>query len=92
MSEAGIDAPVPASRTTTAEVLMHPDSATPVSPFLDRPGLKLGPAPEPALHLLGSVWVASCPTCGYQRANARTQQRCEQRASRRTCPVCREEA
>jgi hypothetical protein len=86
-------ASVPASRTTTAEVLMHPDSAIPVSPFLDRPGLELGPAPEPALHRLRSgLWTASCPTCGYQLANARTQQRCEQSASRRTCPVCREEA
>jgi hypothetical protein len=50
------------------------------------------PTPEPALHLLGSVWVASCPTCGFQLATARTQQRCEQRAARRTCPVCREDA
>jgi hypothetical protein len=22
--------------------------------------------PEPALHLLGGIWIASCPTCGYQ--------------------------
>ena len=84
-------APVPASRTTTAEVLMQTDSATPVSPFLDRPGLDPDPVPEAALHLLGGLWIASCPTCGYQLANARTQARCEQRAARRTCPVCREE-
>ncbi|HEV2921026.1 MAG TPA: hypothetical protein VG673_17560 [Actinomycetota bacterium] len=47
------------------------------------------PAQEPALHLLGGIWIASCPTCGYQLATARTQERCEQRASRRRCPVCR---
>ncbi len=47
------------------------------------------PAPEPMLHLLGGIWIASCPTCGYQLTTARTQERCEQRASRRRCPVCR---
>ncbi len=47
------------------------------------------PSPDPALHLLGSVWVASCPSCGHELATARTQQRCEQRASHRTCPICR---
>jgi predicted RNA-binding Zn-ribbon protein involved in translation (DUF1610 family) len=41
-----------------------------------------------SLHLLGSVWVASCPTCGYQLTTARTQHRCEQHAARRRCPVC----
>jgi NAD-dependent SIR2 family protein deacetylase len=71
---------------------MPADSPTPVSPFLHRPGLDPDPAPEPALHLLGGLWVASCPTCGYQLTTARTQQRCEQRASRRSCPVCRENA
>jgi hypothetical protein len=44
--------------------------------------------PEPALHLLGGIWVASCPTCGFQLATARTQERCERRAAGRTCPVC----
>ena len=38
--------------------------------------------------LLGSVWVASCPTCGFQLATARTQARVERRAARRVCPVC----
>ena len=66
-------------------------SPTAVSPFLDRPGLDPTPTPAPALHLLGGVWVASCPTCGYQLASAHGQQRCEQRAARRTCPVCRED-
>jgi hypothetical protein len=48
-------------------------------------------APAPALHLLHGLWVASCPTCGFQLVSARTQQRCERRAARRRCPVCREE-
>jgi hypothetical protein len=61
-----------------------------VSPGLDRPGLDPAPVPEPALHLLGGIWIASCPTCGYQLTSARTQERCEQRAARRCCPVCRE--
>ena len=49
------------------------------------------PTQEPALHLLGGIWIASCPTCGYQLTTARNQERCEQRASHRRCPVCREE-
>jgi hypothetical protein len=44
-----------------------------------------------ALHLLRGIWIASCPSCGYQFATARTQQRCERRAARRTCPICRED-
>jgi hypothetical protein len=73
-------ATVPASRTTGSEdPLMHP------SPYPTRPG------PTPALHLLHGRWVASCPTCGYQLTSARTQARCERRAARRTCPVCRED-
>jgi hypothetical protein len=70
---------------------MPADSPTPVSPFLDRPGLDPAPTPEPALHLLGSIWVASCPTCGYQLTTARTQERCEQRGARRRCPICHQE-
>jgi NlpC/P60 family len=42
-----------------------------------------------ALHLLSGIWIAARPTCGYQLTTARTQERCEQRASRRRCPVCR---
>ena len=71
---------------------MQQQSATPVSPFVDRPGLDPAPPPPPALHLLAGLWVASCPTCGYQLTSARRQDRCEQRASRRTCPVCHLEA
>jgi hypothetical protein len=46
---------------------------------------------QPALHLLAGWWVASCPTCGFQLTSARSQARCERRAARRTCPVCRED-
>jgi hypothetical protein len=60
-----------------------------VSPDLHRPGLDPQPKPEPALHLLAGIWVASCPTCGYQLTTARTQERVERRASRRSCPICR---
>jgi hypothetical protein len=46
-----------------------------------------------ALHLLAGRWVASCPTCGFQLATATTSQaRCQRRAARRRCPVCREDA
>jgi NAD-dependent SIR2 family protein deacetylase len=47
--------------------------------------------PEPALHLLGGIWIASCPACGWQLVTARTQRRCERRAARRLCPVCYED-
>ena len=46
---------------------------------------------QPALHLLAGRWVASCPTCGFQLTSARSQARCERRAARRLCPVCRED-
>jgi hypothetical protein len=47
---------------------------------------------QPALHLLAGRWVASCPTCGFQLATARSQARCERRGARRVCPVCYEVA
>ena len=53
-----------------------------------------GPALEheqPALHLLAGLWVASCPTCGFQLTQARSQARAERRAAPR-CPVCHEVA
>jgi predicted house-cleaning noncanonical NTP pyrophosphatase (MazG superfamily) len=68
----------------------HP-TPTKVSPGLHRPGLAPAPAPEPALHLLGGIWIASCMTCGYQLTTARAQERCERRAARRRCPTCRGE-
>jgi hypothetical protein len=46
------------------------------------------PRPEPALQLLHGIWVASCPTCGYQLVTARTQARAERRAACTRCPVC----
>jgi NAD-dependent SIR2 family protein deacetylase len=72
---------------------MRSDSRTQhVSPDLHRPGLDRAANPEPALHLLAGIWVASCPTCGFQLTTARTQERCERRAARRRCPVCHEDA
>ena len=47
------------------------------------------PTPEPAL--LGGIWIASCPTCGFQLTTARTQRHCERRAARRRCPVCHQD-
>jgi hypothetical protein len=46
---------------------------------------------QPALHLLAGRWVASCPACGFQLASARSQARCERRATRSRCPVCHED-
>jgi hypothetical protein len=43
---------------------------------------------QPALHLLAGWWVASCPTCGFQLAIARSQARCERKAAQTSCPVC----
>ena len=45
-----------------------------------------------ALHLLAGLWVASCPTCGFQLASAGSQARAERRAARQVCPVCNEVA
>jgi hypothetical protein len=67
------------------------DHPIPVSPFLHRPCLDPAPAPEPNPHLLGGIWIAACPTCGYQLATARTQERVERRARSRACPICRED-
>jgi hypothetical protein len=55
----------------------------------DSPGLD---GDQPALHLLAGRWVASCPTCGFQLATARSQARCERRGRQRTCPGCTEVA
>ena len=46
---------------------------------------------QPALHLLAGLWVASCPTCGFQLASAQSQARCERRAARQVCPVCHQD-
>jgi hypothetical protein len=55
-------------------------------------GLALDGDQPAALHLLAGLWVASCPTCGFQLASATSQARAERRSRRRTCPVCHEEA
>jgi hypothetical protein len=47
---------------------------------------------QPALHLLAGLWVASCPTCGFELASARSQARCERTAAQTRCPVCVEVA
>ena len=60
-----------------------------VPPGRRQVGLDPAPAPEPALHLLGGIWIASCPGCGYQLVTARTQERVERRAAGRVCPICR---
>jgi hypothetical protein len=48
--------------------------------------------PQPALHLLHGLWVASCPVCGFELATARSQARAERRSRQRVCPVCNEVA
>jgi len=67
---------------------MHP-APYPTRPY---PTLPYPTRPQPALHLLNGLWVASCPTCGFQLATARTQARAERRSRRRVCPVCYEVA
>jgi hypothetical protein len=47
---------------------------------------------QPALHLLAGRWVASCSSCGFQLASARSQARAERRSRHRVCPVCNEVA
>jgi len=41
-----------------------------------------------ALHLLGGVWIASCPGCGHELASARDQQVAEGWAAELSCTVC----
>jgi hypothetical protein len=43
---------------------------------------------EPALHLLHGWWVASCPSCGFEFAQRRSQERAERAGRRRRCPIC----
>ena len=64
------------------------DHPTPVSPFLDRPGLDPAPVQPAALHLIRGVWIASCPRCGCELAEGWRQDRAERKAARRSCPVC----
>jgi hypothetical protein len=66
-----------------------PDAAVPAP---EDHGPSVNDERPPALHLLAGLWVASCPTCGFQLAAATSQARCEQRSRRRPCPVCHQEA
>ena len=75
----------------TAITHHHCDPAAAVPGPEDR-GPALDDVRPPALHLLAGLWVASCPTCGFQLASARSQARCERRAARTRCPVCTEVA
>jgi hypothetical protein len=66
-----------------------PDAAVPA---LEDHGPSVEHQRPPALHLLAGLWVASCPTCGFQLASAQSQARAERRAARMSCPVCHEVA
>ena len=66
-----------------------PDVAVPA---LEEHGTSVDDERPPALHLLAGLWVASCPTCGFQLTQARSQARAERRAARTRCPVCHEVA
>jgi hypothetical protein len=74
-----------------AAVTHHRCDPDPATTHPQEDGLALN-GEQPALHLLADQWVASCPTCGFQLATARSQQRCERRGRQRTCPVCHEVA
>jgi ssDNA-binding Zn-finger/Zn-ribbon topoisomerase 1 len=51
--------------------------------------LRLAKAPsQPAMHLLHGWWIASCPDCGYEFAQSRSQKRTERAAAGQRCPVC----
>jgi hypothetical protein len=85
---AAVSCPNPwAAAAAIAHHRCDPDTATAAaeeaSPLLD------GEQPV-ALHLLAGRWVASCPTCGYQLATARSQARVERRSRHQVCPVCHE--
>jgi hypothetical protein len=67
--------------------MVHP-RAYPTQPQLALAQPPRWPYPGPALHLLHGRWVASCPGCGYQLATSRSQERCDRRGRRRTCPIC----
>ena len=66
--------------------MAQPKSLIPV-PGLRRVGLD-DPEPTFNLHLDCGVWRASCPTCGFELAEGRHQDRVERKAARRSCPIC----
>ena len=58
--------------------------ATRHHPILDRPGLDPGPAHAPDQRRLDR----QLPTWGYEFANHTSQQRAEEQATGRPCPIC----
>jgi hypothetical protein len=68
--------------------MVHQQSPTIVTP-LGRRRVGLDPTPPPpAMFLVDGVWIASCPTCGYELVHHVSQQRAEEQAAGRRCPVC----
>jgi hypothetical protein len=59
------------------------DSKPGPQPAADQPGRT-----QPAIHLLHGWWIASCPDCGYEFAQSRSQRRTERTAAGRRCPIC----
>jgi hypothetical protein len=82
----------PDSFAAAAAITHHhcdPDAATPGH---EDHGPSVDDERPPALHLLAGLWVASCPSCGFQLAQAQSQARAERHAARTRCPVCFEVA
>jgi hypothetical protein len=77
--------------TAATAITHHHCDADAAMAGLGSRGPSLDGEPSPALHLLAGRWVASCPTCGFQLASARSQARCERQAARTRCPVCHED-
>jgi hypothetical protein len=71
-----------------AAITHHRCDHDPATTHPQEDGLALHGEQPLALHLLAGWWVASCPSCGFQLASARSQARCERRAAHRACPVC----
>jgi hypothetical protein len=75
-----------------AAITHHHCDPDPAIPHPAEDGSALDGHQPAALHLLAGLWVASCPTCGFQLASATSQARAERRSRRRRCPVCYEVA
>jgi hypothetical protein len=52
-----------------------------------RVGLDPDPTP-PTMFLINGVWIAACPICGYEFVHHTSQQRAEEQATGRRCPIC----
>jgi hypothetical protein len=44
--------------------------------------------PTASLHLVHGLWIASCPTCGFELSRSRDRAKVERAAARHRCPVC----